>query len=289
MLSLSSTQNFAKSPSPLLQPSAIAPAIRIRENQRRARARRKELIGDLKSRVRDYELQGVAATAEIQEAGRKALLENKRLRALLAKKGVPTAEVEAFLNGHDYETSVNAPFPTPKPVDVIGTQSEGAPPVDLRLQAAMHASDAVSQPVSAAPSSATLMCTRLENAKHVGKNSQYTRSSNDNELCRPGEQLEKYLERRIPSPNFLEPVSDCYCPELEPVPDQVQSPETECSIAANILAGFRGHGDVERARAELGCPDSTQCSITNTALLHALDSEHTSGTQTYNAYTTTMR
>ncbi|KAN0078605.1 hypothetical protein V8E54_005118 [Elaphomyces granulatus] len=260
--------------------STVAPAVRIRENQRRARARRKELIDDLKSRIRDYETQGVMATAQVQEAAQKVLLENRRLRALLAEKGVLTAEIEAFLHGHHYDASFIAALPTPESANMIDTQSQVAPSVDLQQPAEVHASDAANQLVSAASPPAMPMD---ESASEAGKNDEFIGSSNDTEL-RSGEQSETDLGRGSPLPNLLGPVSDCYCPEIEPVPGQAQSSETECSVAANILASVRGHGDVEQARAELGCPDTAQCSITNVALFHTLNSEHSSNTPPCNAW-----
>ena len=254
----------------LLQASTIAPAVRIRENQRRARARRKELIDDLKSRTRDYEMRGVMATVQVQEAARKVLLENRRLRALLVEKGVPTAEIEAFLHGYDHDSSFTVALPTPEPADIIDTQSQATLSVDIQQPVEMHASDTTNQLVSAASLPAVPMDIGFESASQADKTGKFVGSSSDMELLGPSEQGEKDLGRG--SPSLLEHVSDCYCPEMEPVPGQTQSSETECSVAANILAGFRGHGDAEQARAELGCPDTTQCSITNAALLHALDS-----------------
>ncbi|KAG9203464.1 hypothetical protein G6514_002831 [Epicoccum nigrum] len=72
-------------------------AIRIRDNQRRSRARRKDLIKDLQMRVQEYEQKGVAATQDMQRAARKVVQENERLRALLARHGVLRDEVDSFL------------------------------------------------------------------------------------------------------------------------------------------------------------------------------------------------
>ncbi|KAF2103812.1 hypothetical protein NA57DRAFT_50680 [Rhizodiscina lignyota] len=257
--------------------STTAPAVRIRENQRRARARRKELIDDLKIRIRNYETQGITATAQVQKAAQKVLLENRGLRALLAEKGVLPAEIEAFLHGCHYDASFTAALQTPEPVDIADTRSQAASSVDLQQSAETHASDATNQLVSAASTPAAPMDIECKSASEAGKDGEFTASSPDTEL-RCGEQPEEDLERGSPLPNFLGPVSDCYCPDIESVAGQAQSSETECSVAANILAGFRGHGDIEQARAELGCPDTAQCSITNAALLHALDSEHASNT-----------
>ena len=212
------------------------------------------------------------ATAQVQEAARKVLLENRRLRALLVEKGVPTAEIEASLQGYDYDASFTVALATPEPADMIDTQSQAALSVDIQQPVKMHASDTTNQLVSAASPPAVPMDIGFKSASQAGKNGKFIGSSSDTELLRPGEQAEKDLGRGSPLPNLLEHVSDCYCPEIEPVPGQAQSSETECSVAANILADFRGHGDAEQALAELGCPDTAQCSITNAALLHALNS-----------------
>ena len=218
------------------------------------------------------------ATVEMQEAARKVLLENKRLRALLAEKGVPKADVEAFLRGYDYDASL----PTPELTDEVDAQSQAAPSVDLQQPTEMPTSAATNRSVSAVSPPSTPVDIGLESASQTGSNSQCTGCPHDTELFQPGDQSEKDLGRESLLPNLLGPVSDCYCPVVEPVPDQAQASETECGVAANILAGFRGHGDVQRARAELGCPDNVVCSITNAALLKTLDSEHASNKQPCN-------
>ncbi|PSN62309.1 hypothetical protein BS50DRAFT_578125 [Corynespora cassiicola Philippines] len=72
---------------------------RIRDNQRRSRARRKEYLQELEAKLRSCEQMGIEASAEIQSAARKVLEENKRLRALLYERGVPEAEIIAVMGG----------------------------------------------------------------------------------------------------------------------------------------------------------------------------------------------
>lgn len=59
---------------------------RIRDNQRRSRARQKEYIQELEEKVQTCERLGVQASVEIQQAARNVLEENKRLRALLLSR-----------------------------------------------------------------------------------------------------------------------------------------------------------------------------------------------------------
>ena len=62
-------------------------ASRVRDNQRRSRAKQKEYLQELESKMRGCERLGVQASLEIQAAARSVLEENKRLRALLSSRG----------------------------------------------------------------------------------------------------------------------------------------------------------------------------------------------------------
>lgn len=68
-----------------------------RENQRRSRARHRELLEELQGRVRDYERRDAQATLDMQRVAREVAAENAALKGLLAAKGVPPDEVEAHL------------------------------------------------------------------------------------------------------------------------------------------------------------------------------------------------
>lgn len=71
--------------------------MRIRENQRRSRARRKEYVETMERKLQEYERRGVDATLEMQQAARTVAVENARLRLLLAQMGARAADVDAFL------------------------------------------------------------------------------------------------------------------------------------------------------------------------------------------------
>lgn len=79
---------------------------RIRDNQRRSRARRKEYLQELEARLRQCELQGIEASAEIQMAARRVADENKKLRGLLAQHGIGDDSVEAYLQSSPTTDSV---------------------------------------------------------------------------------------------------------------------------------------------------------------------------------------
>ncbi|KAL9124623.1 MAG: hypothetical protein Q9217_006062 [Psora testacea] len=68
------------STAPNSTPPPNADRIRVRNNQRRARARQKEYIQNLETRLQHYERKGVEATIEVQNAARAVAEENARLR-----------------------------------------------------------------------------------------------------------------------------------------------------------------------------------------------------------------
>ncbi|KAF4587226.1 hypothetical protein GQ602_003919 [Ophiocordyceps camponoti-floridani] len=70
---------------------------RIRDNQRRSRARRREYLQDLEQRLRAYDLQGIEASTEVQMAARRVAEENRQLRELLNRHGVDDNHIALFL------------------------------------------------------------------------------------------------------------------------------------------------------------------------------------------------
>ncbi|KAG9253178.1 uncharacterized protein F5Z01DRAFT_637439 [Emericellopsis atlantica] len=69
-------------------PAQRANLARIRDNQRRSRARKREYLQELEQRLRTCELQGIEASAEVQMAARRVAVENRLLRDLLHEQGV---------------------------------------------------------------------------------------------------------------------------------------------------------------------------------------------------------
>ncbi|QUC22581.1 uncharacterized protein UV8b_06822 [Ustilaginoidea virens] len=80
-------------------PAQKANLARIRDNQRRSRARRREYLQELEQRLRVCELQGVEASAEVQMAARRVANENRQLRELLNRCGVSEEVIAHFLQG----------------------------------------------------------------------------------------------------------------------------------------------------------------------------------------------
>ncbi|KAF3087269.1 hypothetical protein TWF569_008956 [Orbilia oligospora] len=70
---------------------------RIRDNQRRSRANKKEYVASLEQKIAEYNAQGVQATIEMQTAARAVALENERLRKLLGEVGVSSERINSYL------------------------------------------------------------------------------------------------------------------------------------------------------------------------------------------------
>ena len=94
--------------------------LRNREHQRQSRARRREYISELESRIRKYEDEGSRITAEVQAAARKVAEENRNLRALLKAHGISTAVIDTYLSS-THQTLADAPSPSRHniPVNII--------------------------------------------------------------------------------------------------------------------------------------------------------------------------
>ncbi|KAJ6438994.1 hypothetical protein O9K51_08397 [Purpureocillium lavendulum] len=71
---------------------------RVRKNQRRSRARKKEYLQRLEQQLRACELHGVEASAEMQAAARRVTEENKQLRKLLSRHGVSNESITEYLH-----------------------------------------------------------------------------------------------------------------------------------------------------------------------------------------------
>ncbi|KAF5020500.1 hypothetical protein F66182_7463 [Fusarium sp. NRRL 66182] len=79
-------------------PAQKANLARIRDNQRRSRARRREYLQELEQRLRVYELQGVEASSEVQQAARRVAEENRQLRGLLNRHGISDDYISSYLH-----------------------------------------------------------------------------------------------------------------------------------------------------------------------------------------------
>ncbi|KAI0022153.1 hypothetical protein F4780DRAFT_204400 [Xylariomycetidae sp. FL0641] len=109
---------------------------RIRDNQRRSRARRKEYIQELERRLRIYERKGVEASSEIQQAARKVAEDNKRLRALLGCQGFSDERINGFLHNDSVKSSEPGHREAFSPVSAVPVCTAGYFPPSCGLSVA---------------------------------------------------------------------------------------------------------------------------------------------------------
>jgi hypothetical protein len=275
------------------QNNDTASVLRIRENQRRSRNRRKELIEELQGRLNEYERRGVEATQDMQRAARKVAQENTRLRSLLARHGVSHEEVEVYLRSSE-ETEAQGDasvdpiiFPTryhngmgvpsPSPVSVAprapnGHQRTGPSTVNIINNIGnVHSSES-----------------HVTNISNVAPYSTPSESTFDPQL-----QIPISLPPRLPvvtqdasqtACNFM-PVSpedtecpttsECfYPPTATPTVRSIDNGlEISCEAAATIIVEMRGDGnvDIESVRASLGCKGHEECTVKNSKVLQIMD------------------
>ena len=92
----------------------MANLARTRDNQPRARARRKGYLRDLEAKLRVCDQMSIKASIEMQTAARKVAKENDMLRIMLNQRGVSNDEINAVLSSSGLATgSQDAPSPVP--------------------------------------------------------------------------------------------------------------------------------------------------------------------------------
>ena len=219
------------------QKSAIPPITRIRENQRRSRARRSELVKDLQQRLHEYEKKEVQATISMQQAARRVVWENTQLRILLVSKGVSSQGIEDFIRGRE---RLDSDF-----VKEMGNRDRHA----VQSRECDDTQSVTNPPLNHMPDPELDM--------------NYYAHTFD---WSSGVEIE---QRSLSSeaPNPLRTVAVAQSP-----PNGGDSMlEMSCETAANIIASMRGNEDNALARSELGCKGSTQCKVRNIKVLQIME------------------
>ncbi|BCS17366.1 uncharacterized protein APUU_10194A [Aspergillus puulaauensis] len=232
----------------------VTSSARIRDNQRRSRARRREYIQDLEHRLQKFEAHGVQVTQEIQAAGRKVAVENTLLRALLQLHGVSDHDIEGYLAAHTGDivssTSHSEALPEPKPHLCKGRSGNAV-------------SSSSSQPISLNESRGPF---------------------HENETATP----EPTSSPSSPAASRQVAIPQSQCSNTgQPVPDEPptndpsrlqsrsrnQDPgqSTPCETAAGILTSMRSYPDAQDVRSELGCQSSSSCMVRNMDIFQLLD------------------
>ncbi|KAK3381963.1 hypothetical protein B0H63DRAFT_216863 [Podospora didyma] len=266
-------------------------AARVRENQRRSRARHREFVEGLQIRIKEYERRGVEATLEMQRTARAVALENSRLRALLVSRGVSPNEIENFLSSFDDQlahimgdaptTTTTVALPAqarcgPKPrrlsrngngsVDIRATRSrrsiDAAATMCHGMTDADHTEDDRFQSDDTIPMSdepALFSDRNQEQTSSSGPFSSYSSSdTKDGLMTFTPQRHSRWQTERSTSPSLS--------------PTASGSPmEMSCTIAASIIVSMQRGQTETRAREALGCKGTRDCLVKNTAVFQFLD------------------
>ncbi|KAF2188561.1 hypothetical protein K469DRAFT_83060 [Zopfia rhizophila CBS 207.26] len=284
-------------------------SVRIRENQRRSRTRRKELLEDLQKRVQEFELNGVTATQEMQRAARIVAQENVRLRSLLARHGVSREEVDSYLRSFD-EGSTTNDSPVTNVRALLSRQSGASERI-----VPSPASSAVRPSSHSGTENSSTSTHAGQNSKHDGQDILDERRSvsqsrgQDQEkdsttqqpestalhgspraatkltsaICRAADDRSNAHETcgaedcvhefPVAEKSDLCPSdSDCFCPHVTTARDELLTSglETSCETAVRIITEMRGDEDRDLVRASLGCSGRDDCYVKNTTVFQVM-------------------
>lgn len=265
------------------QPDRTPPSVRIRNNQRRSRARRKEYIDDLEQRLRRFERQGVEATTEVQTAARKVARENALLRGLLVANGVSNSEIDDYLRGKSYNPDI---IPPPIKAPISGSEAGSGSVIPLA---------STQQPWIRGPCSPGGNCcgqqsnVSPEPAKLNERSNQVlpqlATEPRKSSCCAPSNKIGASIDPKMgqlalprpvqnigkaPEPCASGAINGASVTEM-PTSQNLMDDESTCEAAANIIASMRGHGDTEKVLAELGCSPNQSCTVKNITIFELLD------------------
>ncbi|KAI0175941.1 hypothetical protein GGR52DRAFT_337721 [Hypoxylon sp. FL1284] len=103
---------------------------RIRDNQRRSRARRRQYIQELEVQIESHRTQGIEVAAEIQQAARRVAEQNKKMRVLLNSLGFSDERISHFLQTSNLGRS---PAETMEGLNLLNGQEGSAEALELLL------------------------------------------------------------------------------------------------------------------------------------------------------------
>ena len=266
--------DLAHAPTNLSCTQEKANLARIRDNQRRSRARRKEYLQELEGKFRNCELLGVEASSEIQSAARRVAEENKRLRALLRARGVGDAEVDEFLGRPTAEypqfpsavAALDAMLKVKKPCrgETPGCSRQGSEASSSNTWEPGSGLPLV-QDVRKRQEATPLVTANLSTDSVV---TPYTQAS-DNGYVHSGYVP---LDPTYPTGEWAIQDGQSYDLGEELAGDGGTS---SCNFAASIITGMRGGVKLDRVKQELGCAPGVDCTVDSSTLFTVMD--HYSG------------
>ena len=268
-------------PSPTYSPNPS----RVRENQRRSRARRKEYLEELEAKLRSYEALGVQASLDIQASARTVLAENARLRDenarlkdendKLHQNRTKSAEremegVSGVTIGKKSKREVTKRVQTTrKTMEAVAGRSNrrlGIEVVESDLDMAQRR-DGETTAYTELPMSRSVKVGLLQPFPTETQVS----TSDQSGACKPSRV--GIVSQECPSVQQpMNPVEvDCCDNRQEEVSDDTSS----CEYAAQIITSMRADITTDDVRADLGCGSGIEawekCKVKNSKLFVAMD------------------
>jgi hypothetical protein len=260
---------------------------RIRDNQRRSRARRKDYLKELETRYRNCEQVGVSASTEIQAAAKGVVEENRRLRNLLKAYGVSDAEIDAA-SGNQGSVAANTLEAMASTRQPCGPGDECKPLVDSSQQLQPAAAPFVpsqldSQPATrqgsyAGSHSAVSTPQYLNQLPSPASNVEYTQASSAL-CCPPQQEPMHFMPQNYGMPGGVHPThmgghqNSAAVPIAPRVHAQYNdySGQSSCQIAADTIRTFSPTAGYELEQ-ELGCrAPGEDCTVPNSRIFTVID------------------
>lgn len=246
---------------------------RIRNNQRRSRARRKEYLQELEGKLRKYESMGMEASMEIQASARLVAEENKRLRALLQSRGIMSLEIDTAIGTSGVSLGaptkaeiLDAKLNTPKACYRNRSNIGCSPPQPDKSgqpQTSAGGRDITKRPLPLMP-----LMTTLQNPTSLPASPALDSWLSSSSLT----------SSSLTTPAFSPPKSSSHLgdhfPEAAPDLSAEMSPDNDtssCTFAANIITSMRADVSVEDVKIELGCGKDAECKVDNSTFFTAMD------------------
>ncbi|KAF2823656.1 MFS general substrate transporter [Ophiobolus disseminans] len=260
-------------------------ATRIRENQRRSRNRRKELVEDLQKRIQEFEEKGVTATVEMQRAARRVAHENAGLRSLLMRHGVTEGEMSEYLRTYgNFQGSNNTPMhvatipkrlhdPSPRELSFPNVEAGQACCRNQVVECQKFDENTIQHLTpDLPPANPIRQADHLYN--HRETNVQVDEPCPDVAICHgDADENLQIIATAHPEEPECPNTADCFCPPITTTDFRPSRHDLEisCEAAATIIVEMRGDGDIDSARAALGCIGGEVCNIKNSTVLQIMD------------------
>ncbi|MCJ1393712.1 hypothetical protein MMC18_006588 [Xylographa bjoerkii] len=241
---------------------------RVRDNQRRSRARRKEHLHNTEKRLRELEREGVKVSTDIQKAARRVVEENIRLRAMLRQRGVEDVEIDESLRGGVNGTQESAPLlllPISSPPITPGSLASSPRHLDVSVLLSQHddhsckADNAIASPV--VTEERQILASIQDTPREYRVN---TRSGDATELHGDSTPLRQPANNQMTNGHHPQNAETS-----NPQPRALNT--TSCLLAANILASMCSAKTAAEVSAELGCFSGTDCEVDNVKLFQIMD------------------